>query len=433
MPVEFDAVVVGAGPAGSAAALSLARAGRSVCLLERGPFPGAKNMYGGVVYPRILDGVLPGWWEEAPVQRWVTRRSTMMLTGHQAFSVDFRTAAWADPPYNGATALRPEFDRWLAEKAVEAGATLVASTTATGLIVEGGTIRGVTTDRDDGEIRARVVVACDGVNSFLAKEAGLYPGFSASHITLGVKEVLGFPRRVIEERFGLKDDEGADYEIVGCTDGIPGGGFIYTNLESVAIGLVLSLEQYAAKGRRPEDLLADFKRHPAIEPLVKGGELLEYSAHMIPEGGYAHMPELVTDGMVVAGDAAAMCLAAGIWLEGVNFAIGAGLAAGEAVAEAISAGDTSKEGLAGYRTRLDESFVLADHKRLRGAPGLVLSDRVQNRYPEVVCNLFERMFTVTNPVPKEGAVRIARTELKRSGIRWRDALKDGWKVWRVFG
>jgi electron transfer flavoprotein-quinone oxidoreductase len=431
--VEFDAVVVGAGPAGSAAALVLAREGLSVCLLERGPFPGSKNMYGGVVYPRVLDDVLPGWWEEVPVQRWVTRRSTVMLTGHQALSVDFRTTAWAGPPYNGATALRPEFDRWLAAKAAEAGATLVTSTTATGLIVEGGAVRGVTTDRDDGDIRARVVVACDGVNSFLAKEAGLYPGFSAKHVTLGVKEVLGFPRRVIEERFGLRGDEGADYEVVGCTDGIPGGGFIYTNLESVAIGVVLSLEPYAAKGRRPEDLLADFKHHPAIEPLVEGGELLEYSAHLIPEGGYTHMPDLVTDGMVVAGDAAGMCLAAGIWLEGVNFAIGAGLAAGEAAAQAISSGDTSKEGLAGYRKRLEDSFVLADHKRLRGAPDLVLSDRVQNRYPEVVCNVLERMFTVTNPVPKEGALRVARTELKRSGIRWRDALKDGWKVWRVFG
>src|SRR5215207_6919727 len=74
--VDYDVIVVGAGPAGSCAATVLARAGRSVLLLERGPFAGSKNMYGGVVYPRILDGLHPRWWEDAPIQRWVTRRTT---------------------------------------------------------------------------------------------------------------------------------------------------------------------------------------------------------------------------------------------------------------------------------------------------------------------------------------------------------------------
>ena len=138
MTEHYDAVVVGAGPAGSCAATVLARAGRRVLLVERGPFPGSKNMYGGVVYPRILDGLHPAWWEEAPIQRWVTRRSTMFLTPTQAMTVDIRTAAWGQPPYNGATAYRPDFDHWLAGKAEADGAELVCSTTVVGLLRERG-------------------------------------------------------------------------------------------------------------------------------------------------------------------------------------------------------------------------------------------------------------------------------------------------------
>ena len=114
MPEHFDAVVVGAGPAGSAAALALARAGRSVVLVERGPFPGSKNVYGGVVYARVLDEVIPRWWEQVPVQRWVVRRSTMVMTPTQAVTVDVRTQAWGETPYNGMTTYRADFDSWLA-------------------------------------------------------------------------------------------------------------------------------------------------------------------------------------------------------------------------------------------------------------------------------------------------------------------------------
>ena len=74
---DFDVIVVGAGPAGSAAALVCARAGHRVCVLERGPFPGSKNMFGGVIYGRVLDGLIPNWFDEAPIQRWVTRRVTI--------------------------------------------------------------------------------------------------------------------------------------------------------------------------------------------------------------------------------------------------------------------------------------------------------------------------------------------------------------------
>jgi electron transfer flavoprotein-quinone oxidoreductase len=416
---------VGAGPAGSTAALVLARAGRRVCLVERGPFPGSKNMYGGVVYPRVLDQLLPRWWEEAPIQRWVTRRSTMVMTGAQALTVDFRTEAWGKPPYNGATAYRPDWDSWLADKAEAAGATVVCGTTVTGLLREGQRVVGVRTDRPDGELTAPVVIACDGVNSFLAKEAGLHPPFDAANYTLGVKETLALPKDVIDERFGVRERDGVDFEILGCTSGIPGGGFLYTNLDTVALGVVLKLPALARQQARPEQIIANLKAHSAIAPLVEGAELKEYTAHVIPEGGYDMMPTLTADGLMVAGDAAAMCLAAGIWLEGVNFAMGAGMAAGATAVEAIAKGDTSAAGLAGYRQRLESGFVLQDHHKMRKVPHLVLSERVQNQYPDLVCGVVERMFRVDNPQPKPGLTRVLREEAKRAGVKLRHLAKDG--------
>ena len=432
---DVDAIVVGAGPAGACAALALARAGRSVILLERGPFPGSKNMYGGVVYPRILDQLIPNWWEEAPIQRWVTRRSTMLMTPAQAMTVDYRTQAWAEPPYNGATAYRPDFDHWLAGKAEAEGAQLVCSTTVTGLLRDErtGRVLGVRTDRPDGDLTADVVIACDGVNSFIAKEAGLYGTVDAANYTLGVKETLALPKDVIDERFGVRGNEGVDIEILGGTGKVNGGGFLYTNLETLAVGVVLKLPKLAAQKERPEAIIAAMKAHPAIAPLVEGGEVKEYSAHLIPEAGWSMLPTLSTDGLLIAGDAAALCLAAGVWLEGVNFAMASGMYAGQTAASALRARDTSASGLAGYRRRLEETFVLKDHKKLRSVPGLVLSDRVQHQYPALVNNIVERMFRVDNPAPKPGLRRILNEERKRAGVKLKDLANDAWTGLRSFG
>jgi len=141
----------------------------------------------------------------------------------------------------------------------------------------------------------------------------------------------------------------------------------------------------------------------------------------------------VGDRMLVAGDAAAMCLASGIWLEGVNYAIGSGAAAGEAAHEAITAGDATAAALSGYQQRLENNFVLQDHRKLRRVPHLIMSERVQQKYPPFVCDVVERMFTVDNPARKLGLRRWANSARRAHGVRMRDLVRDGANGLRSFG
>ena len=146
------------------------------------------------------------------------------------------------------------------------------------------------------------------------------------------------------------------------------------------------------------------------------------------------MPTLVADGMLVAGDAAAMTLAAGLWLEGVNFAIGSGYAAGQAVDRAIPSGDCSAEraGLVPVRPR--GQFVLADHKRLRRAPALVLSDRVQRRYPGPALRPGRGdVHRGQTRHPSRGGLRITRTAAAKHGVKLRQLAADTVRAMRIFG
>ncbi len=316
---HFDAIVVGAGPAGSSAALAMARAGLSVALVERGEYAGAKNVSGAALYaPGLLADLLPNYWEEAPVERFLTRRVIALLGQESALSIDFRTNHFAQPPYNGFTILRPKFDRWLAEKAQQAGVALITSTVVDDLLYERDQVVGVRCRREQGELYAPIVIAADGANSFLAKKAGLQHEFKADEMTLGVKEVLRLDAHTIEERFNLGNDEGAATEYVGfATGNVKGGAFLYTNRDTLSIGVVTQIASLAQQRVKAYELLDQFKQHPAVAPLVRDSVPVEYSAHMIPEGGWAMLPRLSRGGLLVVGDAAGFVFTAGIFLEGI--------------------------------------------------------------------------------------------------------------------
>jgi len=206
----------------------MARAGLDVALLERGAFPGEKNMFGGVLHRlTALEEVFPDFWEQAPLERHIVKKNLSFMTDEALFNVSFDTQESDRPPYNGYTIFRPKFDNWLAEEAVKAGATLLTRTTVDDVILDNGKVVGVTILRDGGELRAPVVVAADGVLSFVAKNAGLrQPKFSPDDQGVCVKALIDMPKEVIDDRFGLVRDQGASREFVGSSAGVHGGGFL---------------------------------------------------------------------------------------------------------------------------------------------------------------------------------------------------------------
>ena len=428
---QFDAIVVGAGPAGSSAALAMARAGLQVALIERGEYPGAKNVSGAALYAtNLLAELLPDYWEEAPVERYLTRRAITFLGQGAAVSLDFRTQHFSQPPYNGFTILRPRFDRWLASKAEEAGALLITSTVVDDLLYKDGRVIGVLCRRQDGELYAPIVIAADGANSFLAKKAGLQHEFRPDEMTLGVKEVLRLDAQTIEERFNLTGDEGMSNEYVGYATGeVKGGGFLYTNRDTLSIGVIVQIASLAQHKMRAYDLLDQFKQHPAVAPLVRDSVTLEYSAHMIPEGGWAMLPTLSRAGFMVVGDAAGFVFAAGLFLEGMNFAVASGLEAAATAQLAHADHDFSAQSMARYRKRLESSFVLKDLKNFKRAPAFVNNERLQNVYPELLCETMENIFR-SNGTPRRKIGGVTFDTMRRK-VPLRTLLRDGWQAGRA--
>jgi electron transfer flavoprotein-quinone oxidoreductase len=389
---KFDAIIVGAGPSGCACGYTLAKAGLEILVVERGKFAGAKNMWGGAFYGPILTQLFPNFWEEAPVERYIQRHKFSLLTQDSGVTAEFTTKKFGKPPYNGFSILRSKFDRWLASQVEQAGGIVAAGLQADDLLWDKNIVAGIQAGGD--EIPASVVIACDGVNSSLAEKAGVRKKLSPRDMKQGVKEVIQLPRQLIEQRFNLSEDQGTAWEFIGSfSKNTPGGAFIYTNKESLSVGIVVQLSGLVKHNLRANDLLEEFKQHPEVAPLLAGGKLVEYSAHLIPVSGKAMMPTLYTDGFLVAGDAAAMTLATGLTLEGANFAVASGVAAAETVIQAKHKGDFSQKSLSYYPERLKQNFVLKDLKTFKKAPHFLENYRIYSNYPALICDLAEKIFT----------------------------------------
>ena len=419
---KFDVIIVGAGLAGCISAYLLAKAGLETLVIERGNFPGSKNVTGGRLYAHSIEKIFPNFAEEAPVERCIVHEKVSFMDGSSSVTLDYASPEAAEPGSRSYAVLRSKFDQWLAEQAESEGASIVPGVHVDDLIVRDGKVCGVIAGGE--EMEADVVLLADGVNSMLGQKLGMVTGVNAHNTGVGVKEVIELSRQQINDRFGCMDNEGAAWLFVGSpSDGQMGGGFLYTNEDSVSLGLVFGLHNIDKVSKSIPQMMEDFKNHPTVKPLIAGGKTVEYSAHVVPEGGYDMVPKMVGDGVLIAGDAAGLCLNIGFTIRGMDLAIASGEAAANAIIKAKEAGDFSEAGLASYKTTLDNSFVMKDLQLYKKVPGFLDNPRMFNQYPTMMTGIMKDLYTMNGtsaPLRK-----IVMPHLKQAGFM--NLIKDGFK------
>jgi len=419
---KFEVIVVGGGLAGLSCAYLLARNGVEVLVLERGDYAGAKNVTGGRIYLNPIRDIFQELFEKAPLERPVVREGTTLLARERSLTSTYEGRELIEKPPSSFTILRSRFDRWLAEQVEAAGAMLLTKTLVSDVLRENGAVTGVVAGGDS--LRADVVIACDGVLSLIPEKAGLRAPGQAGGYAVGLKEVIALSPEKIEDRFNLDPGEGAAHLFVGeATKGRFGGGFIYTNRESLSLGVVLGIGDLVEEGPPLEapGFLDDFKKRPEVARLFRGGETLEYSAHVIAERGFGGLGPFYGDGILIAGDAAGLALNLGLTVRGMEYAMASGALAARTILKTREAGSFSAENLALYRRLLEESFVLKDFETFKHAPEILENKRLFRYYPEWAGALFRDLYGVPAG-PKEKLFRTLKRHLPPSD--WWRLAKD---------
>jgi electron transfer flavoprotein-quinone oxidoreductase len=431
MGERVDVVIVGAGLAGLACAYTLGESGLDVVVVERGEYPGAKNITGGRLYLNPVRPYFPaGFFDDAPLERPVVKERLTMLADAASTTVELQSGALRTQPWHGATVLRGRLDRWLADRVQERGPFIIPRYRVDELVLQDGKVTGIRAAGE--EILASVTVLADGALSLLAEQAGLRGKQDPHHFAVGFKEVIELPAGAIEDRFGVAEGHGSAQLFFGSVSkGLFGGGFLYTNQQSVSLGMVLGIGGLVAAEPPVESylLLDELKARPEIAPLLAGGVSSEYSAHVIPEGGLAGLPKLSGAGVLVAGDAAGLALNLGITVRGMDYALISGVLAARTILQAKEAGDFSAAGLSGYEAALRDSVILKDITTFKDALKVLDNPRLFTRYPQAVCQIFQQLMWIGEG-PKSKLSSTAIREVWR-GLAGRSAIGDGLNLLRV--
>ncbi|MBF0384296.1 MAG: FAD-dependent oxidoreductase [Candidatus Omnitrophica bacterium] len=429
---KVEVIIVGAGPAGLTCAYSLAKRGAEVVVIERGEYPGAKNMFGGIFFSSIMEKIFPEFFDEAPWERFVGKRKFSILAGKSELAFDMMPSAFNEKPYNHSfITLRGTMDGWLAKKAEGAGVSIITDYCVSDFLYEKGKIVGITSGSgDEDNLLADMIVCAEGANSILTEKAKLRKKIDPERRSIAIKENMRLPQNVIEDRFGLAGRQGAAFEYFGeAVQGLLGNGFIYTNKDSLSVGVGFSLSDFIKNrnGKNPNDILEDFKSHPSIAPLLKGAEIVEYMAHMIPSDGFDSLPKLYRDGLLVIGDAAGL-LNTSFFHEGVNLAMASGIYAADTIMEARRKNDFSSQTLSLYEEKLKDSFVLQDIKNCKNFLSFLHKNKsLINDYPTLMNDILVDYFRVSEK-PKTAVKKEIFRKVKKN-VKFTRLAREMWGAW----